>query len=59
MFLEPAMTLAAVDRLVHNLNILEMIVDSSRRCAGGAGFTSKKGPFNVARRFIPRFHRPR
>jgi hypothetical protein len=32
-FVEPAMTLAAIDRLVHHSTILEMNVDSYRRRA--------------------------
>ena len=36
-FVEPAMTLAAVDRLVHHSTILEMNVESYRRRAAQAG----------------------
>ena len=36
-FVEPAMTLAAVDRLVHHATILEMNVESYRRRAAQAG----------------------
>jgi len=36
-FVEPAMTLAAVDRLVHHATILEMNVESYRRRAAKAG----------------------
>ena len=36
-FMEPAMTLAAVDRLVHHSTILEMNVESYRRRAAQAG----------------------
>ena len=36
-FAEPAMTLAAVDRLVHHSTILEMNVESYRRRAAQAG----------------------
>ena len=36
-FVEPAMTLAAVDRLVHHPTILEMNVESYRRRAAQAG----------------------
>lgn len=40
-FVEPAMTLAAVDRLVHHATILEMNVESyRRRAAQGAGRTT-------------------
>jgi DNA replication protein DnaC len=35
-FVEPAMTLAAVDRLVHHSTILEMNVESYRRRAAQA-----------------------
>jgi len=38
-FVEPAMTLAAVDRLVHHATILEMNVESYRRRAAQAGHT--------------------
>jgi len=38
-FVEPAMTLAAVDRLVHHSTILEMKVESYRRRAEQAGRT--------------------
>ena len=37
-FVEPAMTLAAVDRLVHHATILEMKVESYRRRAAQAGY---------------------
>ena len=36
-FVDPAMTLAAVDRLVHHSTILEMNVESYRRRAAQAG----------------------
>ena len=36
-FPEPAMTVAAIDRLVHHATILEMNVESYRRRAAGAG----------------------
>jgi len=36
-FVEPAMTLAAVDRLVHHSTILEMNVESYRRRAAQTG----------------------
>ena len=36
-FVEPAMTLAAVDRLVHHATILEMNVESYRRRAAQKG----------------------
>jgi DNA replication protein DnaC len=36
-FVEPAMTLAAVDRLVHHSTILEMNVESYRNRAAQAG----------------------
>ena len=39
-FVEPAMTLAAVDRLVHHSTILEMNVESYRRRAAQAGQVS-------------------
>jgi DNA replication protein DnaC len=40
-FVEPAMTLAAVDRLVHHATILEMNVESYRRRAAQAVQVSK------------------
>ncbi|WP_296499680.1 ATP-binding protein [Rhodoferax sp.] len=39
-FVEPAMTLADVDRLVHHSTILEMNVESYRRRAAQAGHAS-------------------
>ncbi len=36
-FVEPAMTLAAVDRLVHHATILEMNVESYRRRSAQSG----------------------
>lgn len=37
MFPEPAMTVAAIDRLVHHATILEMSVESYRRRAAEPG----------------------
>lgn len=41
-FVEPAMTLAAVDRLVHHATILEMNVESYRRRSAHAGQSSAR-----------------
>ena len=41
-FPEPAMTLAAVDRLVHHSTIFELNVESYRRRAASAGATTAK-----------------
>ncbi len=38
-FVEPAMTLAAVDRLVHHSTILEMNVESYRRRSAQQGLS--------------------
>jgi DNA replication protein DnaC len=42
-FVEPAMTLAAVDRLVHHATILEMNVQSYRRRQAAAEPPARKG----------------
>src|ERR1022692_2678963 len=43
-FTDAAMTLAAIDRLVHHSTILEMNVESYRRRAAEATATSQRGP---------------
>ncbi len=41
-FVEPAMTLAAVDRLVHHATILEMNVESYRRRSANAAQPTRR-----------------
>lgn len=48
-FPDPAMTLAAVDRLVHHATIFEMNVESYRRRAA----EKAKGPWRPAQRATP------
>ncbi len=55
-FAEPAMTLAAVDRLVHHSTIFEMNVESFRRRSAQAGRAppeQSKKPTSKAKRLNP------
>ena len=57
-FVEPAMTLAAVDRLVHHSTILEMNVESYRRRAAQQGLAPKDSLTTDHNEIIPASNRP-